>query len=77
MRQETWSMVGILGIVGALLFMSGCVAIEAGHEGVLVEQPFFFGHGGVDPAPTKTGRVWVAPTTKVVEIDVRHWGWQE
>ncbi len=71
MRQETWSMMGIMGTVGALLFMSGCVAIEAGHEGVLVEQPFFFGHGGVDPVPTKTGRVWVAPTTKVVEIDIR------
>jgi regulator of protease activity HflC (stomatin/prohibitin superfamily) len=55
----------------ALLFMSGCVAIDAGHEGVMVEQPFFFGHGGVDPAPSKTGRVWVAPTTKVVEVDIR------
>jgi regulator of protease activity HflC (stomatin/prohibitin superfamily) len=59
------------GAMGALLFTSGCVAIEAGHEGVMVEQPFFFGHGGVDPVPTKTGRVWVAPTTKVVEVDVR------
>ncbi len=71
MRQGTWSMVGIMGTVGTLLFMSSCVAIEAGHEGVLVEQPFFFGHGGVDPVPTKTGRVWVAPTTKVVEVDIR------
>ncbi len=31
----------------------GCAAIDAGHEGVLVEQPFFFGHGGVDPVPSK------------------------
>jgi len=61
----------MLGAVGVLLLMSGCVAIEAGHEGVMVEQPFFFGHGGVDPAPSKTGRVWVAPTTKVIEVDVR------
>ena len=38
---------GILGIVlgGFLLGLSGCAAIDAGHEGVLVEQPFFFGHG--------------------------------
>ncbi len=49
----------------------GCVAIDAGHEGVLVEQPFFFGHGGVDPVPAKTGRVVVAPTTKVIDVDVR------
>src|SRR5688572_13069802 len=60
----------VLGIVLAL-GSGGCVAIEAGHEGVLVEQPFFFGHGGVDPVPSKTGRVWVAPTTKVVDVDIR------
>jgi regulator of protease activity HflC (stomatin/prohibitin superfamily) len=54
-----------------MLLLTGCVAIEAGHEGVLVEQPFFFGHGGVDPVPTKTGRVWVAPTTKVIDVDIR------
>ena len=63
MRHGAWSM---LGAVGVLLLTSGCVAIEAGHEGVMVEQPFFFGHGGVDPAPSKTGRVWVAPTTKEI-----------
>src|SRR5688572_25649490 len=71
MRQRIWSKVTIVGAVGALLLTAGCVAIEAGHEGVMVEQPFFFGHGGVDPVPSKTGRVWVAPTTKVVEVDVR------
>ncbi len=68
MKYGAWSM---LGTVGLLLVTSGCVAIEAGHEGVLVEQPFFFGHGGVDAVPSKTGRVWVAPTTKVIEVDVR------
>ncbi len=60
-----------LKLAGAVLLLAGCVAIEAGHEGVLVEQPFFFGHGGVDPVPTKTGRLWVAPTTKVIDVDVR------
>ncbi|MDZ4734394.1 MAG: hypothetical protein SGJ16_12525, partial [Nitrospirota bacterium] len=64
----------VWGIVGAFsmgLMGVGCVAIEAGHEGVLVEQPFFFGHGGVDPVPARTGRVIVALTTKVVEVDIR------
>jgi regulator of protease activity HflC (stomatin/prohibitin superfamily) len=60
-----------MAVVSLLLMGVGCVAIEAGHEGVLVEQPFFFGHGGVDPVPTKTGRVVVAPTTKVVDVDIR------
>ena len=65
------------GVVGMLLVVlvagvgTGCVAIEAGHEGVLVEQPAFFGHGGVDPVPVKTGRIWVAMTTSVVNVDVR------
>lgn len=71
MRQGAWFMLGVVGVFVASLSTSGCVAIEAGHEGVMVEQPFFFGHGGIDPAPSKTGRVWVAPTTKVIEVDVR------
>ncbi|MEO8325868.1 MAG: SPFH domain-containing protein [Nitrospirota bacterium] len=62
---------GITGFLLVVLTSVGCVAIEAGHEGVLVEQPFFFGHGGVDPVPTKTGRVNVALTTKVIEVDIR------
>ncbi|MBI5410857.1 MAG: hypothetical protein HZA21_02585, partial [Nitrospirae bacterium] len=42
--------------LGALCFMlatAGCVmpAIDAGHEGVLVQKPIFLGHGGVDPVP--------------------------
>lgn len=56
-----------------LLTSSGCllVPIEPGHEGVVVEKPFFFGHGGVEPVPTSTGRIAVAPTTEVVEVDIR------
>ncbi|HSN04125.1 MAG TPA: SPFH domain-containing protein [Nitrospira sp.] len=65
----------IRGIAGILLASvmagTGCVAIEAGHEGVVVEQPAFFGHGGVDPVPIKTGRIWVALTTQVIDVDVR------
>ena len=53
--------------------LSGCllVAVDAGHEGVLVEKPFFFGHGGVDIVPATTGRVLVAFTTEVIDVDVR------
>jgi len=63
----------MLGAVWLMLATSGCVmvAVDAGHEGVLVEKPFFFGHGGVDAIPATTGRVWVAPTTEVVDVDVR------
>jgi regulator of protease activity HflC (stomatin/prohibitin superfamily) len=52
---------------------SGCIlpAIDAGHEGVLVAKPLLFGHGGVDPVPATTGRVMVAPTTEVIDVDIR------
>ena len=44
----------IVGGLSLILTGVGCTAIEAGHEGVLVEQPFFFGHGGVDPVPARS-----------------------
>ncbi|MEK6618913.1 MAG: SPFH domain-containing protein [Nitrospirota bacterium] len=47
------------------------IGVEAGHEGVLVAKPFFFGHGGVDPVPAPTGRVAVALTTEMISVDVR------
>mgnify|MGYP001244678448 CR=1 FL=1 len=61
------------GMLGLLVSGTGCVLtpIDAGHEGVLVYKPFFFGHGGVDPVPATTGRLAVAPTTEVIEVDVR------
>ncbi len=72
-----WSTKGchvlLVGLSAVLLTAPGCmmVAIDAGHEGVLVEKPFFFGHGGVDPVPAPTGRVTVALTTQVIDVDVR------
>jgi SPFH domain / Band 7 family len=66
-------MAGVFGMIVGSLMLSGCILIpiNAGHEGVLVEKPFFFGHGGVDPTPVKTGRVAVAPTTEVIDVDIR------
>jgi regulator of protease activity HflC (stomatin/prohibitin superfamily) len=63
----------LLGALCLLMTSAGCVLmpIDAGHEGVLVEKPFFFGHGGVDPVPATTGRIWVAPTTQVIDVDIR------
>lgn len=71
MIHEVSRLLVIVGALSLILTGVGCTAIEAGHEGVMVEQPFFFGHGGVDPVPAKTGRVNVALTTKVIEVDIR------
>lgn len=63
----------LFALVGLLATAPGCMlpAIDAGHEGVLVAKPILFGHGGVDPIPVTTGRVAVAPTTEVIQVDVR------
>ena len=46
----------LLGIV----LLSSChkVAPNAGEEAVLIEKPWFFGHGGVVDEPVSTGLTW-------------------
>src|SRR5258706_5648839 len=41
---------------------------DAGHEVVLIEKPYFFGHGGVNPNPVKTGRVYTAWSTEGEDV---------
>ena len=56
-----------------VLLMSGCgwASPDAGTEAVLIQKPWFFGHGGVDETAIKTGRTLVAITTDVVYVDMR------
>lgn len=72
--NQVRQLVGIL-VAGMLIFSGniGCAlrAIDAGHEGVFVEKPFFIGHGGVDPTPVKPGRSVVALTTEMIQVDLR------
>lgn len=56
------------------IMFSGCFSpskVDAGEEAVLVKKPWFFGHGGVDEEPIKTGLVWTAWSTEVVRVDVK------
>jgi SPFH domain / Band 7 family len=50
--------------------LGGCNAFtpDAGHEIVLIEKPWFFGHGGVESEPVKTGRSYGALTTQGVDV---------
>lgn len=55
-------------IIIAVLFVSmftSChsVSPKADEEAVLIEQPWFFGHGGVDENPVNTGLTWCWRTT--------------
>ena len=72
---ETETMKKILAVVftTALLFgMAGCsvAAPDAGHEGVWVEKPIFFGHGGVDQNPVQPGREFGALTSSAVDVNM-------
>ena len=42
----------------------------AGEEAVLVAKPMFFGHGGVDMEPVKTGSIWAWWTTEGQIVNV-------
>jgi regulator of protease activity HflC (stomatin/prohibitin superfamily) len=56
--------------VAVALALSGCSVYspDAGHEVVLIEKPWFFGHGGVDAEPVKTGRTFTAITTDGIDV---------
>lgn len=49
------------------------VQVDAGHEAVIVDKPFFtvFSDGGVRPEPHVTGSKWLFYTTDVIMYDIR------
>lgn len=59
-------------MIAASLGLTSCysVAVGAGEEAVLIYQPYFFGHGGVDYEPVRSGQTWCAPTTDYVLVSV-------
>jgi regulator of protease activity HflC (stomatin/prohibitin superfamily) len=61
-------------LVGAVMFfVTKRVQVEAGHEAVLVDKPFWtiFGEGGVRSEPLTTGSKWLFYTTELIAYDVR------
>ncbi len=56
-----------------MFFVTKRVQVEAGHEAVLVDKPFFtiFSEGGVRPEPLTTGSKWLFYTTDVIMYDAR------
>lgn len=64
---------GLLVALFAILFLVGCstVSPDAGHAVVLIEKPYFFGHGGVEPEAITTGRSVVALSTEGVDVNLQ------
>jgi len=52
---------------------TGCSFKEAnaGHEVVLIEKPWIFGHGGVDPEPVRAGMTITAVTTDGIDVSMQ------
>jgi hypothetical protein len=57
-----------LGVLLLLFLSLRSYAPDAGHEIVLIKKPLFFGHGGVDGTPVKTGRTYAAVTTSGIDV---------
>lgn len=59
-------------IVIICMIMTSCKfsRVDADEEAVLVEKPWFFGHGGVCETPITTGNSWIAWTTGAVKFKI-------
>ncbi len=59
--------------VMCLTMSAACTTVrpDAGHEGVLIRKPMFFGSGGVDPGPVKTGLRYIAWTTEAEIVNMQ------
>lgn len=62
-----------LALFALSVFTVACGSAEpdAGQEAVLVSKPMFFGSGGVQATPVKTGLTYVAVTTDSILVDMR------
>lgn len=61
----------VAAVAVASVVACGSVSPGAGEEAVLIYKPVFFGHGGVDSTPIKTGRSWVAISTSHVTVNMQ------
>jgi regulator of protease activity HflC (stomatin/prohibitin superfamily) len=80
LNARNWA-IGVMVVVAAMLALAlaGCksIAPDVGHEVVLVEKPMFLGHGGIDPAPIRAGRTFVAATTDGIDVNMQPLAYQQ
>jgi len=62
-------------VVVMLLVVTSCnvqrIQPDVGYEAVLVKKPRFFGSGGVDKTPIKTGSTYVVSTTEAIMVNMQ------
>src|SRR4029077_2424256 len=69
-ERRTMSHTSLLLLILFVMCMAGCSTYspDAGHEVVLVDKPWFFGHGGVESESVKTGRTYTALSTEGIVL---------
>jgi len=72
-RIIKWAASAVLLLALLVLFSCGVdrVTPDAGQEAVLIKQPMFLGHGGVDPTPITTGSAYKVSTTQAVMVNMQ------
>ena len=70
MKNQSTIGIRTASMLAICIAASGCSSFspDAGHEIVLIDKPVFFGHGGVESEPVKTGRTFGAVTTDGVDV---------
>src|SRR5271169_2838296 len=66
----TMNQKSLLLVILFAICMVGCSTYspDAGHEVVLVDKPWVFGHGGVESESVKTGRTYTALSTDGIDV---------
>ena len=65
-----WAIVALAFTIGSCI-TANRVTVEPGFEAVLVDQPYFFGRGGIHQETVKTGAVWTWGSTHATQVDMR------
>ncbi len=68
--SEAMNHKSLLLLILLAICIAGCSTYspDAGHEVVLVDKPWFFGHGGVEAESVKTGRTYTALSTDGIDV---------
>ncbi|HYK38030.1 SPFH domain-containing protein [Alloacidobacterium sp.] len=71
-KKENMKLLSMMVATFMGLAVCGCstASPNAGYEGVIIEKPWFFGHGGVDPEPVRTGLTYKALSSDVVYVQM-------
>jgi hypothetical protein len=69
--KQRWRVFAWLAACAVLLAGCSTQSPDAGDEVVLIEKPWFFGHGGVNPEPGRTGLTFRAITTGGIDVNMQ------